>query len=278
MPPRGPTRSCLRCRRRLTSSRAPSAGGRGALFIVRIQCAGDPGGVQTVEEVAAGVTGMGVDEVDETQVQPQADGENLVATSRTLSASRTSPPWPRMVQDQRRPAARRRPGSALSGSARLNASAARMLSNSTSSRSSQTASSGPRRCRPAASRVQPPAKTAWRPRRAHARRCPGPPAGSGRRPPRLGCRAWGVPAPRGPGARRPRCGLPARGRPPAPPRPAPPPPVPSSTSAATCSASRDLPIPPGPAIVTSRDPPDTSDRSSASSADSDVGQPCRPCV
>ena len=43
-------------------------------------------------------------------------------------------------------------------------------------------------------------------------------------------------------------------------------PAPSSTSAATCNASRDLPIPPGPVIVTSRDPPDTSDRSSASSA------------
>ena len=42
-------------------------------------------------------------------------------------------------------------------------------------------------------------------------------------------------------------------------------PAPSSASAATCNASRDLPIPPGPAIVTSRDPPDTSDRSSASS-------------
>jgi hypothetical protein len=43
-------------------------------------------------------------------------------------------------------------------------------------------------------------------------------------------------------------------------------PSPSSSSAATCNASRDLPIPPGPAIVTSLDPPDTSDRSSASSA------------
>jgi hypothetical protein len=43
-------------------------------------------------------------------------------------------------------------------------------------------------------------------------------------------------------------------------------PAPSSASAATCNARRDLPIPPGPAIVTSRDPPDTSDRSSASSA------------
>ena len=42
-------------------------------------------------------------------------------------------------------------------------------------------------------------------------------------------------------------------------------PVPSRASAATCNASRDLPIPPGPAIVTSRDPPDTSARNSASS-------------
>ena len=40
----------------------------------------------------------------------------------------------------------------------------------------------------------------------------------------------------------------------------------SSACAATCSASRDLPIPPGPVIVISRDPPDTSARSSASSA------------
>ena len=43
-------------------------------------------------------------------------------------------------------------------------------------------------------------------------------------------------------------------------------PVPSRASAAACSASRDLPIPPGPAIVTSRDPPAISARSSASSA------------
>ena len=43
-------------------------------------------------------------------------------------------------------------------------------------------------------------------------------------------------------------------------------PVPSRASAATCNASRDLPIPPGPAIVTNRDPPDTSARNSASSA------------
>ena len=40
--------------------------------------AGDPGCVQAGGEVAAGVAGVGVDEVDETQVLPQTDGESLV--------------------------------------------------------------------------------------------------------------------------------------------------------------------------------------------------------
>ena len=40
---------------------------------------GDPGGVQAVEEVATGVAGIVVDEVDETQVLAQAGGEVLVA-------------------------------------------------------------------------------------------------------------------------------------------------------------------------------------------------------
>ena len=40
---------------------------------------GGPGPVQAVEEEAAGVAGIGVDEVDETQVLPQTDGHVLVA-------------------------------------------------------------------------------------------------------------------------------------------------------------------------------------------------------
>src|ERR1022692_5223869 len=40
---------------------------------------GDPGCVQAVEEEAAGVTGFGVDEVDETQVLPQTGGKVRVA-------------------------------------------------------------------------------------------------------------------------------------------------------------------------------------------------------
>ena len=46
--------------------------------IIRLDT-GDPGHVQAVEEEAAGLAGIGVDEVDETQVLPQTDGHVRVA-------------------------------------------------------------------------------------------------------------------------------------------------------------------------------------------------------
>ena len=61
---------------------------------------GDPGRVQAVEEVAAGVAGIGVHEVDETQVLPQADGKVRVAKvvgehARLLKVRPSRPKLPR---------------------------------------------------------------------------------------------------------------------------------------------------------------------------------------